>query len=68
MQSGKAQVQEIGGHAAEDQKQSRPFNTWISNPGSIQMTFYSLSFITREGEGKEGLLTFFPWKEGAYLG
>ena len=42
MQSGKAQEQEVGGHAEEDLKQSRPSNPSISNPGSVQMKIDSL--------------------------
>ena len=35
VQSRKAQVQEVGGHATENQKQIRTSNWWISHPGSV---------------------------------
>ena len=41
MQIEKAQVQEVGGHAADDQKQIRTSNTWINHRGSVQIQFYS---------------------------
>ena len=46
MQSGKAQVQEVGGHAAEDQKQIETSNMWINQPGSVQRKFYSYGWLT----------------------
>ena len=45
MQSGKAQVQEVGGHAIEDQKQIRTSDMWINLRGSVQMKFYSHWFM-----------------------
>ena len=36
MQSGYAQIEEVGGHAAEDQKQIRTPNKWINHLGSVQ--------------------------------
>ena len=57
MQSGKAQVQEVGGRAIEDQKQIRTSDMWINLRGSVQMKFYShwfmidlysLSFVSEE--------------------
>ena len=45
MQSGKAQVQEAGVHAAKDQKQIWTSNTWINHPGSVQMIFYSRDLL-----------------------
>ena len=73
MQSGKAQIQEIGGHAAEDQNQIRssswckPFRisplevlqSWLINT----FQHFLVKNDTREGGGG-GLLTFFPWIEG----
>ena len=41
MQSGKAQEQEVGGHAAEDRKQIWTSSWWISHPGSVHIKFYS---------------------------
>ena len=37
----KAQVQEVGDHAAEDQKQIRTSSWWINHPGSVHTKFYS---------------------------
>ena len=51
---GKAQVQEVGGHVAEDQTQIRTCSWWINHPGSVHKSFtvvideYSLSFISKE--------------------
>ena len=39
--SGKAQVQEAGGHAAEDQTQIQTTSWCINHPGSGQMKFAS---------------------------
>ena len=47
--SGKAQVQEVGGHAAEDPTQIQTFSWCINHPGSGQMKFDSsplISFIS----------------------
>lgn len=41
MQSGKAQVWEVGGHADKDQKQIWTSNMWINHHGSVQMKFYN---------------------------
>ena len=41
MQSGKAQVQEVLGHAAEDQNQIRSSNWQINHPGPVHTNFYS---------------------------
>ena len=41
IQSGKAQVQVVGGHAAEDQKQIRIYSWWIHHLGSVLTKFYS---------------------------
>ena len=50
--SGKAQVQEVGGHAAEDPTQIQTSSWCINHPGSGQMKFDStvinplISFIS----------------------
>ena len=41
MQSGKAQVWEVGGHADKDQKQIWTSNKWTNHHGSVQMKFYN---------------------------
>ena len=41
MQSGKAQVQEVLGHAAQDQKQIWTSSLWITHPGSVHKKCYS---------------------------
>ena len=41
MQSGKAQVWEVGGHTDKDQKQIWTSNMWINHHGSVQMKFYN---------------------------
>ena len=41
MRNEKAQVQEVGGHAAEEKKQIRTAATGINHPGSIHTRFYS---------------------------
>ena len=51
--SGKAQVQEVGGYAAEDQKQLNPNFQLVNkppndHPGSVRTNFYSLSFTSEE--------------------
>ena len=43
--SGKAQIQELGGHAAEDQKQILTSSWWINHPGSVHMKFYSHDWL-----------------------
>ena len=40
-----AQVQEVGGHAPEYQKQIRTSSTWINHPVSVQMKFYSCDWL-----------------------
>ena len=40
MQNKKAQVQEVGGHTAQDQKQIRTSSGWILHPGSVNTKFY----------------------------
>ena len=42
-----AQVQDVGGHAPEDQKQIRTSSTWINHPVSVQMKFYSCDWLTQ---------------------
>ena len=37
---GKAQVQEVGDHAAEDQIQIRTSSWWINHPGSVHTKCY----------------------------
>ena len=40
MQSGKAQVEDVGGNAAEDQQQiARTSNMWISHPGLVLQSY-----------------------------
>ena len=52
IQSGKAQVQEVGGHVTKDQKQNWTSSWWMNHPGSVHRSFtvvidyYSLSFIS----------------------
>ena len=41
MQSGKAEVYEVGGHIVKDQKQMRTSSTWISHTRSVHMKRYS---------------------------
>ena len=41
----KAQVQEVGGHAAEVQKQIQTSSWWLNYPGSVQMKFYSCNWL-----------------------
>ena len=41
MQSGKAQVWEVGGHANKDPKQIQTSNMWINHHGSVQMKSYN---------------------------
>ena len=41
MQSGKAQVQEALGHAAQDPRQIRTSSLRINHPGSVHKKFYS---------------------------
>ena len=41
IQGGKAQVQEVGGHAAEDQIQIRTSSWLINHQGSVHTKFYS---------------------------
>ena len=38
--SGKAQVQEVGGHAAEDQKRIQTSSWLLNHPGSVHTKFY----------------------------
>ena len=76
MQIGKAQVQDVGGHAAEDPKEIQTSSWWISNhPGSDRIsphevlqswlinTVYHLLVNINKGEGRRSLLIFFPWKD-----
>ena len=44
MQSGKAQVQEVLGHAAQEQKQIQTSSLWINHPGSVHKKFYSRNY------------------------
>ena len=52
-----AQVQEVGGHAPEDQKQIRTSSTWINHPVSVQMklinTAYHLLVKNNKGKGRD---------------
>lgn len=41
MESGKAKVQEVGGHAADDQKKIQTSSWCINRPGSVHTKFYS---------------------------
>ena len=41
MQSGKAEVYEVGGHAVKAQKQTRTSSMWISHTRSVHMKRYS---------------------------
>ena len=41
MQSEKAQVQEVGGHAADNQKQIQTSSWCINHTGSVHTKFYS---------------------------
>ena len=76
MQSGKAQVKEVGGHEAQDKKQIPTSNWWISHPGSVHTMFYSRdslyspSFISEKLyiRGMEGgLINLLPVKRGDIL-
>ena len=76
--SGKAQVQEVGGNAAEDQKQNLNFQlankpSWVSPKEVLQSrlidTVYHLLVNNDKGEGGliergVGLFTFFSLKAG----
>ena len=78
----KAQVQEVGDHAAEDQKQRRT-SSWWSKPSRISphevLQSWAINTVKhllvkndkKKGALKErgggGLLTFFPWKKGGGL-
>ena len=51
MQSGKAQVQEVGGHATKDQKQIQTSSWGINHPESVHTKSYipfNLMFSTRK--------------------
>ena len=77
-QSGKAQVKEVGGHAAEVQTQIRTPSWWKKHPGSIHTKLYRTTYsgdwsmahsiiyewtITGGGLKREGVLfTFFYWE------
>ena len=45
-------VEEVGGHAAEDQKQIRTSNTRTNHPGSVKMTFCSPGGVLAEKLGR----------------
>ena len=74
MQSGKAQVQEIGGHAAKDKKKTNPnfhpVNNHPNKPRSVHTKFiqswlinkvYHLSVNDYNKWEVGGLINFFPW-------
>ena len=47
IQSRKAWVQEVEGHAAEDQKQVQTPSWWINHPGSVLTKFYSHDWLIK---------------------
>ena len=47
MQSTKAEVHKVGGHATEDQKQIRTSSWWINLPGSVHTKFYSRDLLIK---------------------
>ena len=76
---GKAQVEEVGGYAAEDQKQIRTSNWGINHPGSVHTRFYSRDWLIKslyllvsnnkgEGASKRGvLINFLPQKRRGFF-
>ena len=56
IQSGNAQVQEVGGHAAEDQKQIQSTRSFTVVIDSYSPPFISEEYLGEGGEGEGGLI------------